>query len=101
MIVDKLNRNGTFWRPDKAYSKLVVHACGMLACAMTPQGFKPIGRRAAKIVEVQGGVRHHQLASCHCGKVSRKTLRNVSLQDGSQALIPKTDDGHAKICIMS
>jgi hypothetical protein len=73
----------------------------MLACTITPQRFKPIGRRTAKIVEAQSGVQHHQLAPCRCGKISRKILRNLSPQDGFQALIPKADNRHPQKCITS
>jgi hypothetical protein len=64
MVVYDLNVPCRTFAPFKAYPPLFIDADAVLAAPIAAQGFKPISRRDAQIIELFGRVDRKKLGPC-------------------------------------
>jgi hypothetical protein len=72
VIIDDLDVNRSRARPDKADAVLVVGPNRMLPSSIASQGFEPIARGHAELIEIDDGIQHGQLIECLLPKRRRQ-----------------------------
>jgi len=83
---------GVTVNPSEADAPLIVDPDAVLAFALTLQGFEPIGRRNAQIIQHGGVPQHAQLAPCHGLDIGRQAPGRRSAPDLFRLLVGKVPD---------
>jgi hypothetical protein len=65
VVIDDLHAEGITINPSKADTPLIIDTDAVLAFAITPEGFEPIGRRNTQIIQNGSVAKHAQFATCH------------------------------------
>jgi hypothetical protein len=58
VIIDDFDVDRASMGPDKTNSILIVYSNGVLPGSITAQGFEPIARRDAELVEIDNRIEH-------------------------------------------
>lgn len=92
VVVDDFYVVGVAVTPSETDTPLVVDPDAVLAFAIAFEGFEPIGRRYAQIVQHAGVPQHAQLAACHRLDICRQAPGRHSAPDLFRFLVGKVPD---------
>ena len=92
VVIDDFHVVGVAVSPTEADAPLIVNPDAVLAFALPLQGFEPIGRRNAQIIQHGGVAQHAQFASCHGLDIGRQAPGRRSAPDLFRFLVGKVPD---------
>ena len=92
VVVDDFHVVGVTIDPSKTNTLLIVDPDAVLAFAIALEGFQPIGRWSAQIIQRRGVLEHTQLATCHGLDICRQTPGGRSTRDLFRFLVGKVPD---------
>lgn len=99
VVIDDFHVVGVTVIPSEADAPLIVDPDAVLAFALTLQGFQPIGRRNAQIIQHAGVPQHAQLAACHRLDIDRQAPGRRSAPDPFRFLVSKVPDHEPTITL--
>src|SRR5215468_9211045 len=92
MVTHDLDARGTFRRPHKAHSELVVDPDRVLSLAIARQRLEAIAWRRPQVAEIARGVEVAQFPARHFDQIGGKALRTFAAEDGFGGAVPEASD---------